>query len=77
MQGPITQIPDKIDSSLLTAITTLLSSDPSIIDMILGLHRIINIELTNQDPIDDNSEWLQCCITPDLSITTGQSAELI
>ncbi|CAI7626704.1 unnamed protein product [Penicillium discolor] len=77
MRDPVTQVPNKIDSSLLTAITTLLSSDPSVIDMVLGLYGIINIELPNQDPIDDGSEGLRRSITPDLSISTGQSAELI
>lgn len=70
MRDPITQILEKVGSSLLTAITILLSSNPSIIDIVLGFYGIIDIEFPNQDLIDDDSEWLQCSITPSLSITT-------
>lgn len=77
MRDPITHIQDKVDSALLAAVTALLSSDPSVMNLVLDHHGIIDIELPNEDPIDDDSdESVQPPVTPNIS-TSGISAELL
>lgn len=73
MRDPVTHIQDKVDSALLAAVTALLSSDPSVVNLVLDHHGIIGIDLPNEDPIDDD-ESVQRPVTPDIS-TSGRSVE--
>jgi len=77
MRDPVTHIQDKVDSALLAAVTALMSSDPSVVNLVLDHHGIIDIELPNEDPIDDDSdESVQRPVTPDIS-TIGNFAETL
>lgn len=79
MRDPVTHIQEKADSALLAAITALLSSDPSVMNLVLDHHGIIDVELPNEDLIeddddDDSDESVQWPVTPDIS-TSRVSAE--
>ena len=78
MRDPVTHIQDRVDSALLAAITAVLGSDPSVMELVLDHHGIIEIDLPNEDPIDDddddNDESVQRPVTPKIS-TIGDSAE--
>ncbi|KAK3941989.1 hypothetical protein QBC46DRAFT_257257 [Diplogelasinospora grovesii] len=81
MRDPITQIRDKVDSAAVTALTTLLTVDLSVVNLILDHQGIIQVPIANEDvevvedgertidPVDDD-DTSKRSTTPDSS-TSG------
>jgi hypothetical protein len=58
MRDPITQIPDKKDSSMIFALTSILSCNLSVVSRTLEHQSIGQVEITNSDEEEDHGEYI-------------------